>query len=902
MDVRCGRCGTEYEFDDALISERGTTVKCTNCGYQFKVFPDAAAAAPERWVVRTVAGRELVYTTLKDLQRGIAKGHVSAADMLSRGNRPARPLSAIPELEPFLNPGGVTIAQRRAPRTLQGVAPAANASVGGDAPPSLALPEYTPSVAPQARPQSLTPAWDQSLEAQRPSAPAPAASRPAPAEARPAAPVAARSAPASAPRPAAAAESRPGAPAASRPAASEARGVAPGASRPAPASEARAVAPASRPAPAAREPVRFPSTAPNVTIPGGISLTAPTVRRTPPGGTGLLHDLPPSVPPGARSAPPPPPSDSPAPAEHFDATEPPTIPRYLSLHAPAANGQAPQVEQRTAREVVPTGPNGVPSRDMTREVREAREARAVQGAREVLEAPENAVARGLEEARALLQHDDQTDPYYVRSPTRRNARSRWLVLVVVLAAGVLLAGTVGKRYLAKYTKGSPLAASQADATVTSLLAEGERLLSRGELEGANDAFAKASARAENNGQVLTSLATLEVVRADLLWLKERLLGASDEAARAQTRRELARQVVRVRGAVERTKLIVPEAPSTARLLVHAKRLDGDVAEARRHVSVLGQDASLPENAYALAALDMAEAAPVWSSIVHRLRIAAGAEGQLGLARAALVYALARSNETDAAKAELEKLAKSNPSHPLIFDLRAFLGQNTPAATSATEANAEDAGVEPGPNAPPSGDTGDAVGGDFRSQLKQAYAAVEQGQLAKAEKLYNAVLARQPGNTEALSGLADIAHRRNDTGKASRLYEEVLKKNPSYLPALMANADQKWGAGDRAGALALYRRILQQAGADSSYGRRAAQRIAQAESEPIAAPDTSPVTEAQDSATDTASDEAAAPAEPAPADESPAPAPAPPDEPAPPREPEGEAPPHIDTTDLPELNQ
>ena len=32
MDVTCERCGTEYDFDDALVSERGTTVKCTNCG------------------------------------------------------------------------------------------------------------------------------------------------------------------------------------------------------------------------------------------------------------------------------------------------------------------------------------------------------------------------------------------------------------------------------------------------------------------------------------------------------------------------------------------------------------------------------------------------------------------------------------------------------------------------------------------------------------------------------------------------------------------------------------------------------------------------------------------------------------------------------------------------------
>ena len=42
MDVRCERCNTEYEFDDALVSERGTTVKCTNCGTCFEVCPFAA--------------------------------------------------------------------------------------------------------------------------------------------------------------------------------------------------------------------------------------------------------------------------------------------------------------------------------------------------------------------------------------------------------------------------------------------------------------------------------------------------------------------------------------------------------------------------------------------------------------------------------------------------------------------------------------------------------------------------------------------------------------------------------------------------------------------------------------------------------------------------------------------
>ena len=37
MDVRCERCKTEYEFDDARITEAGVTVKCTTCGHVFKV-------------------------------------------------------------------------------------------------------------------------------------------------------------------------------------------------------------------------------------------------------------------------------------------------------------------------------------------------------------------------------------------------------------------------------------------------------------------------------------------------------------------------------------------------------------------------------------------------------------------------------------------------------------------------------------------------------------------------------------------------------------------------------------------------------------------------------------------------------------------------------------------------
>src|SRR5690349_4737274 len=37
MDVRCERCSTEYELDDAALTNEGVTVKCSSCGNIFKV-------------------------------------------------------------------------------------------------------------------------------------------------------------------------------------------------------------------------------------------------------------------------------------------------------------------------------------------------------------------------------------------------------------------------------------------------------------------------------------------------------------------------------------------------------------------------------------------------------------------------------------------------------------------------------------------------------------------------------------------------------------------------------------------------------------------------------------------------------------------------------------------------
>src|SRR5258708_7746776 len=107
MDVQCERCKTEYEFDDALVSGRGTTVRCTTCGHQFKVrraVENAGDATGEdRWLVKTANGHQFTFVTLRELQRAILAHQVSKSDLLRRAGAPPRPLGSISELEPFFD-------------------------------------------------------------------------------------------------------------------------------------------------------------------------------------------------------------------------------------------------------------------------------------------------------------------------------------------------------------------------------------------------------------------------------------------------------------------------------------------------------------------------------------------------------------------------------------------------------------------------------------------------------------------------------------------------------------------------------------------------------------------------------------------------------------------------------
>jgi predicted Zn finger-like uncharacterized protein len=112
MDVTCERCGTEYEFDETLLSGRGTSVKCTNCGHVFKVYPKAQADADRTtsiWRLKLKDGSIDTIDSLRELQRRIASGELTPENQIARGEEEWKALGSIPELETFFQAAGVQI-------------------------------------------------------------------------------------------------------------------------------------------------------------------------------------------------------------------------------------------------------------------------------------------------------------------------------------------------------------------------------------------------------------------------------------------------------------------------------------------------------------------------------------------------------------------------------------------------------------------------------------------------------------------------------------------------------------------------------------------------------------------------------------------------------------------------
>jgi predicted Zn finger-like uncharacterized protein len=765
MDVICQRCQTRYEFDDALVSARGTTVKCTQCGHLFRVHAAAGKDARDSWTVRTTDGAELTYRAMRELQAAITSGTVSRDDTLI-GSGSARLLGDIEELESFF-PAGASLD----PDTVRRPRRHGSTRIGVNAPtPRGSEPQPSPS---------QTDREGNPLPARSGSTLRPAASR-----------VTEESAPFE---------------------------VVKGQLR---AAHRVPSTPPSSPSEPGQERPTIPEPKASESTSEAVAAMAEAVSAA------LAEDEPTDPGPGRPTVP----SDD----ETYDDD-----PRDLPMSARVS-------EMPDTLSYPPSDRSSTSSAPMT---------------------PSPSVARPSILGRASAFTDPRFSSF--ESTGKQPSFARWLIGLVLLGVVAVVGFTLLKRYLPSGQ--SATSAPHTDARVDKFLREGNARLAAGDLEGAREQLIMATGVTETDPRVARALTLVEIVRADIPWLHLKLLG-DDADERDRVQKELAQAVDRAARVAERAQTLDPQAADGVRLRIDVLRLRGDHAAARNLVGQLKDPG--PRDAVALAALDLSEPEPSWSSVLDRLRTATREERKLGRARSMLVYALARSGRGSEAARELDAFAAASPRHPLLDRLRAYV-ESAPASEPADET---DAGAD---GEVASSDTGDDIPADFRDAIRKAQKARAAGNLDRAAELYQAALDKSPGNSEALSGLADVHRARGNTSQAMRMYQKLLDQNPGYLPALVGLADLKWQSGSRSEAESLYRQVID-AAPGSAYAEHAQSRIGSSKSTP--SPATPPPT--------TATSE---PSEPPPAATPTATADAPPaDSP-------DDLPPGVDVSDLPEFH-
>ncbi|MBS2012799.1 MAG: zinc-ribbon domain-containing protein [Deltaproteobacteria bacterium] len=790
MDVQCERCHTEYEFDDALVSGRGTTVKCTNCGHKFKIRRRDGDFSEDFWNVQTGDGRTLVFTSLRELQRAIQTNLVDRNDRLSRGGLPQKAIGQIPELAPFFEQreNERREQERRrtpAPAAARGAQTLVDGSLGsplsrssrpppppGATAPALAPPRQRLSTRPDFPPQ-LTPEPEPAHErASYTSAVKTLTGTGGDAEVE------------EAQRKIAEASSAVPAPPPMR-------------------SRLASVKPAEHEHEEHADPPRAGHAKTHADPPKAGRVNTPVPAAFP--------DEEPDTTRFERSDPPP--------AERPRSAPPVPAPPRRSLGAPRARATSSPPHYEVSSPLPP---------------------------------PVEPAMRGggyePDEYEAGIRSSLPDAPHSVG---RRRPVGGYVVAVFVLA-GIALVGAMWARdHLGAGAGAKPAASATTDPRVTTLLATGEKALADGDLDLAKESFDKASALAEKDPRVLLDVARLAASRADVPWLKSRLLAGDNNADEQRlTKQNLVDLSAAARKAADDALAVSPDDPAALRAKVDALRISGEREAARALVSKVVTSASQPETAYVLAALDLAENEPLWSPVIERLRVAASTESGPGRARAALAFALARSGDVAAAKAEVERLASMSRPHVLLPLLRGFADRAKPSPKNETvDVHALDAGpavIDPKHPADRHA-TGAVAGGssDPRVLVSQAEKARAKGEYDKALALYNTALEHNANDTEALSGLAAIAYARRDLNGARASYKRVLSINPSYVPALVGVGDVDWDSGDKTSAMRAYKEIVDRF-PEGTYPPRVKQRLDSAAA-PVPAPAPTPAPAPSDSA-------------------------------------------------------
>jgi tetratricopeptide (TPR) repeat protein len=91
-------------------------------------------------------------------------------------------------------------------------------------------------------------------------------------------------------------------------------------------------------------------------------------------------------------------------------------------------------------------------------------------------------------------------------------------------------------------------------------------------------------------------------------------------------------------------------------------------------------------------------------------------------------------------------------------------------------------------------------------MQSAGQAIKRGDWGRARQIYEALVARDPNDSEALAGIGDVDRAQGNMSGAIAAYKRALAVNPSYMPALLGVADTEWASGNRADATRKYKDI------------------------------------------------------------------------------------------------
>jgi predicted Zn finger-like uncharacterized protein len=783
MEVRCNRCGTEYEFDDALIGSLGTHVECSDCGHRFKVYPGAGDLGGS-WRVATVDGRELVFVELRELQRAVASGQVGRQDVLSRGRAVPRALGDFPEFEGvFPEVAG----EDHRPSTLTGIAPPAGsreervAAVGATRSPlgfgqrpsrAPAVVATAPATIVSDQPSALLhtlPLSEPRMLAQIPASVAVAAPPQTPEVGKPASPQQGAS-------PAAA--FHPKETLRSSSVELENGELQPRGDR-------------------GSVPVVASDSAEQVPVPAASAADSAWLR--------TLQSDPAAAPVGPASRQSADLSAVPLPARERAVT------RTLGSAAPPPSASAvvatPSVAELSRTLASDQGLPVASASSVEAGVAATSQPLPIQAA--VASAPSLPARGGVSRGPAPGHRS--------RRPRPVNGTLQWLGWTAVgggLGAVVLTAVALVPRWFG--SPPAPAVRAVSTAQVAALdEAQLQELLLAGRYDDLNALLVRRGRQPDSaRWQLLAALEPAELDWWRLAWLSD---GALAEAERAFNRK-----LGRVEQALADAGNAAPEG-------------------LRLRLALLEGGAPTPSDALPEVERDYLEAArlrgqqQIPGQLLTRLaRHASRCTGPTPMKLAWLALT-AQSGNLELARGELKLLQEGPAASEVLAAMGTYLdGRQALVESQAAVATATGTGLAVAPQgAVPPASTGhhlaqqdddSVIVGGFRSKLDRGRKLQATGDQAGAEALYREVLAEQPGNVEALTGLADAALARGDRSAAGTRYAQALDASPYYLPALMGRADVLWANGDQAEAAKLYRTVVDRLGPSSSWGRRAAERI------------------------------------------------------------------------------